>query len=70
MKARHLVSVTIAVAASTAAMGLAPTALAENSVQQNAGNAQIVATPGPAAQQASELQQPFYGDIDALIFHH
>src|SRR4051794_2534342 len=33
-----------------------------------AGNAQITATPGAAAQQAAQQQQPFGGDVGALLF--
>ena len=34
------------------------------------GNAQITAVPGAAAQHAAQLQQPFGGDMGALLFHH
>ena len=43
---------------------------ADATVQQSQGNAQITATPGAAAQQAEQQQQPFGGDIGALLFHH
>ena len=60
----------LAIAAS-AAIGLAPIASADVSVQQqNPGNAQVTATPGAAAQQAAQQQQPFGGDVGALLFHH
>jgi hypothetical protein len=49
---------------------LAPIAAADATVQQSQGNAQITATPGAAAQQAAQQQQPFGGDIGALLFHH
>jgi hypothetical protein len=39
-------------------------------VNQTTDNAQIVATPGAAAQQAAQLQEPFGGDMGALLFHH
>jgi hypothetical protein len=45
---------------------LAPIAAADATVHQSQGNAQITATPGAAAQQ----QQPFGGDMGALLFHH
>jgi len=59
----------LAIAAS-AAIGLAPIASADVSVQQSPGNAQVTATPGAAAQQAAQQQQPFGGDVGALLFHH
>ena len=60
----------LAIAASAAAIGLAPIAAADATVQQSPGNTQITATPGAAAQQAAQQQQPFGGDIGALLFHH
>jgi hypothetical protein len=60
----------LAVAASAAAIALAPIASADVTAQQSPGNAQIVATPGAAAQQAAESQMPFGGDSNALLFHH
>ena len=60
----------LAIAACAAAIGLAPIAAADATVQQSPGNAQITATPGAAAQQAAQQQQPFGGDMDALLFHH
>ena len=68
MKLRYLAA--LAIAASAAAIGLAPIAAADATVQQSQGNAQITATPGAAAQQAAQQQQPFGGDIGALLFHH
>ena len=63
--------VTAAVAASAAAaIGFAPLASADATVQNSPGNAQIVATPGQSAQNAATLQQPFGGDYTALLFHH
>ena len=59
-----------AIAASAAAIGLAPIAAADATVQQSPGNAQITATPGAAAQQAAQQQQPFGGDMGVLLFHH
>lgn len=65
------------VAAGVAALAIAaaPTAAAAtfatgSSVSQSPGNAQITATPGPAAQEAAQIQQPFGGDMGALLFHH
>ena len=60
----------LAIAACASAIGLAPIAAADATVQQSPGNAQITATPGAAAQQAAQQQQPFGGDMDALLFHH
>jgi hypothetical protein len=60
----------LAIAASAAAILLAPIAAADASVQQSPGNAQIVATPGAAAQEAAQNQQPFGGDMGALLYHH
>lgn len=60
----------LAIAAAAAAIGLAPIASADVSVQQSPGNAQVTATPGAAAQQAAQQQQPFGGDMGALLFHH
>jgi len=67
MKLTHFVPLAIA---ASAAIGLAPIASADVSVQQNPGNAQVTATPGAAAQQAAQQQQPFGGDVGALLFHH
>jgi len=60
----------LAIAASAAAIGLAPIAAADTTVQQSPGNAQITATPGAAAQEAAQNQQPFGGDSGALLYHH
>ena len=51
----------LAIAASAAAIGLAPIAAAQATVQQSPGNAEITATPGAAAQQAGQNQQPSAG---------
>ena len=59
-----------AIAASAAAIGLAPIAAADATVQQSPGNTQITATPGAAAQEAAQNQQPFGGDSGALLYHH
>ncbi|MDT5349319.1 MAG: hypothetical protein QOH91_2606, partial [Mycobacterium sp.] len=48
----------LAIAASAAAIGLAPIAAADTTVQQSPGNAQITATPGAAAHEAAQNQQP------------
>jgi hypothetical protein len=60
----------LAIAASAAAIGLAPIAAADATVHQSAGNAEITATPGAAAQEAAQNQQPFGGDSGALLYHH
>jgi hypothetical protein len=60
----------LAIAASAAAIGLAPIAAADATVHQSAGNAEITATPGGAAQQAAQNQQPFGGDMGALLYHN
>ena len=57
----------LVLAASAAVIGLAPIAAADATVQQSPGNAQIVATPGVAAQEAAQNQQPFGGDSGALL---
>lgn len=68
MKLRYITGLTIAAAAVT--VGLAPIASADASVQQTPGNAQVVATPGGAAQEAAQSQMPCGGDSSALLFHH
>jgi len=68
MKLRYVTS--LAIGASAAAIGLAPLASADATVHQNKGNAEITATPGAAAHEAAQQQQPFGGDEGALIFHH
>ena len=67
MKLSHVALLAIA---ASAAIGLAPIASADVSVQQSPGNAQVTATPGAAAQQAAQQQQPFGADMGALLFHH
>ena len=67
MKLRYVAPLAIA---ASAAIGLAPIAAADATVQQSQGNAQITATPGAAAQQAAQQQQPFGADMGALLFHH
>ena len=65
MKLRYVAP--LAIAASAAAIGLAPIAAADASVHQSPGNVQVTATPGAAAQQAAQNQQPFGGDAGALL---
>jgi hypothetical protein len=60
----------LADAVSAAAIGLAPIASADVTVQQSPGNAQVTATPGAAAHEAAQNQMPFGGDWGALLFHH
>ncbi|MDV3128200.1 hypothetical protein M1247_25025 [Mycobacterium sp. 21AC1] len=67
MKLRYLA---LAGALTATAIGFAPLAAAEIVVQQNPGNAQIVATPGATARHAGQLQLPFGGATNALIFHN
>ena len=67
MKLRYIAP--LAIAASAAAIGLAPIAAADSTVQQSPGNAQVTATPGEASEQAAQDQQPFGGDEGALLFH-
>jgi hypothetical protein len=68
MKLRYIAP--LVMAASAAVLGLAPIASADVSVQQSPGNAQVSATPGPAAHEAAQTQLPFGGDAGALLFHH
>ncbi len=68
MKLRYVP--TLAVAATALTIGLAPVALADVTVQQTPGNAQISASPGAASQEAAQAQVPFGGDSSALLFHH
>jgi hypothetical protein len=68
MRIRYVVPVVAAAAA--AAIGLAPIASADVTVQQNPGNAQVTATPGQAAHEAAQVQTPFGGYSSALLFHH
>lgn len=51
--------VPLIVAASAAAIALAPIASADVTVEQTPGNVQVEATPGVAALQAGEDQMPF-----------
>jgi len=60
----------LAVAVSAAAIGLAPIASADVTVQQSPGNAQVAATLGAAAHEAAQNRMPFGGDWGALLFHH
>jgi hypothetical protein len=60
----------LVLAASAAAIGLAPIAAADATVNQSPGNVQVTATPGTASQVAAQNQQPFGGDEGALLFHH
>ena len=68
MKLGYVESAVIAGSA-VAAIGFAPIALADSTVQ-SPGNTQIVVTPGPSAANAAQLQQPFGGDSVALLFHN
>jgi hypothetical protein len=69
MKIRHLAPLAIS-AAAAAAVALAPIASADVTVQQHPGNAQVTASPGQAAQEAAQVQQPFGGFYGGLLFHH
>jgi hypothetical protein len=69
MKLRYIASVVLA-AASAGAIVMAPLAAADSNVQQHPGNVQLTATPGAAAQEAAQIQQPFGGNGTALLFHH
>ena len=65
----------LAVGAAAVAIAAAPTAAATtvgtgSTLNQTPGDAQITAVPGPSAQNAAQLQQPFGGDMSALLFHH
>jgi hypothetical protein len=68
MKLRYIAP--LAIAASAAVIGLAPIAAADATVHQSPGDAEITATPGPATRQAAQNQQPFGGDMGALLFHN
>jgi hypothetical protein len=59
-----------AVAIAAAPIAAASTLPTGASIDQNPGNAQIIATPGNAAQEAAQLQQPFGGMNGGLLFHH
>lgn len=67
MKVHHIGAL-LAIAAA-AAITTAPAALADVTVVQHPGNAEITTTPGAAVKHAAELQQPF-GDGPFLVFHH
>ena len=67
MKLSYLASAAVA-ASAAAAIGLAPVASADASVQHAPGNTQIVATPGPSAQNAASLQQAYGGLYPWLLF--
>ena len=69
----------LAMAATAAAIGFAPIAAAaptattntgDATIVQSPGNAQITSQPGVAAQQAGQLQYPFFGYGGGLLFHH
>ena len=81
MKTRFIA--TPAMAATAAAIGLAPVAAAAPTgtlttntggatVVQSPGNAQVTALPGAAAVQAGQLQYPFFGGdgVPGIAFHH
>jgi hypothetical protein len=68
MKLRMLAP--LAIAASAAAIGLAPLAMADTTTHQTPGGTEIVVTPGQSAHDAAQLQLPFGGNSAALIFHH
>jgi hypothetical protein len=68
MKLRHVAPLVIA--ASALAIGLAPIAAADATVHQSPGDVQVTAIPGAASQEAAQNQQPFGGDMGALLFHH
>ncbi|MDX1872637.1 hypothetical protein SBI67_10930 [Mycolicibacterium sp. 120266] len=59
----------VAIAAAALAIAAAPQAGADVDVVQHAGHAEVVATPGPAADHAARLQTPF-GGAPVLAFHH
>ncbi|MGB8403749.1 MAG: hypothetical protein WCE30_06675 [Mycobacterium sp.] len=65
-----LIASAAAVAIAVAPVAGAATFATGEQVTQTTDNVQIVATPGGAAQQAAQLQQPFGGDTGALLFHH
>ena len=65
----------VAAGAAAVALAAAPTAAATtvaagSGANQSSGNVQITTAPGAAAQEAAQLQQPFGGDMGALLFHH
>jgi hypothetical protein len=70
----------VAMAATAAIIGLAPVAAAaptgttstdtgSATIVQSPGNAQVTAIPGAAAEQAGQIQYPFFG-YGGLLFHH
>jgi hypothetical protein len=70
---------TLAIGSAAAAIGFSPLAAAapggttnsnNTSVQQHPGNTEITVQPGLSSLQAAQLQQPFGGTSNALIFHH
>ena len=63
-------AVAIAAAPIAAAAPTGTTVATGSTVHQTPGNTQITAVPDAAAQQAAQLQQPFGGDMGALLFHH
>ncbi len=69
MKLHYITALAIA-AAAAATVGLAPIASAHVSVNQTPGNAQVVATPGAASQEAANAQTPFGGDLGELLYRH
>jgi len=69
----------LAIGGTAAAIGFAPSAAAapgtttssdNTSVQHHPGNTEITVQPGLSSLQAAQLQQPFGGMGNALIFHH
>jgi hypothetical protein len=68
--ASGLTAAILGLAAPAAAAPTGTTNATGSTVHQTTGNAQITAEPGAAAQQAAQLQQPFGGDMGALLFHH
>jgi hypothetical protein len=70
MKLRYFAPVAVAASAAVIGLGLAPLAMADTTVHQTPGGAEIVATPGQSAQNAAQLQQPFGGNSGALLYHH
>ena len=69
MKLHYITALAIA-AAATATVALAPIASADVNVNQTPGNAQIVATPGIASQEAGNAQTPFGGDLGEQLYRH
>ena len=78
MKMRVIAPVAMAAIAATIGFepiaAAAPTATTNTgaaTVVQSPGNAQVTAQPGVAAQQAAQLQAPFFGyGYGGLLFHH